>query len=147
MTDRAKIAEFLQAELASGAVAVRDLEAKARAAGLLSPDLPISQCMPFRTVANKLHVLRYRENDKWWWRLPNTKTQGDAKVIETVPETEQPAPEVSQDDIAAARRLFMEKTLRWHDSAEAQAAMKAGLESAERYLKTGDLKDLHTLED
>jgi len=63
---RQTIRAFLEAALADGAVPVRDLEAKARVATLLAPDLPISQCKPFRRAADDLHVLRFRDDDRWF---------------------------------------------------------------------------------
>jgi hypothetical protein len=148
--DRAAIRTFLRAALANGAVPVRDLESRARAAGLLAEGLALSQCMPIRTAAGKLKVLRYREDDRWWWRLPSTKMEDDVKMIETALETEpvaEPPPSPSvQDDLAAARRKFVEERLCWYHSDEARAAAQKGREQAERYLETGRLEDLFPTE-
>ena len=73
MTKREAIKALLQTTLADGAVAVRDLETKARATGLLAADLPLSQCRRLRRIAGKLHILRHREDDRWRWRLPMTR--------------------------------------------------------------------------
>jgi hypothetical protein len=80
MTKRQAIKAFLLTALADGALAVRDLEAKARAGGLLAEGLPISQSRPIRRIADKLHVLSYREDDPWWWRLPMARPQDGGKV-------------------------------------------------------------------
>jgi hypothetical protein len=132
---RRTIRAFLETALADGAVAVRDLEAKARAAMLLVPDLPISQCMPFRTVARKLKILSFREDDRWWWRLPMVEKQDDLKMIEAMPEPAPAVPVVCQDDIVAARRKIMEQTLSWHKSEEAKAVIKQSLREAEEIIK------------
>jgi hypothetical protein len=62
---RQSIRVFLEVALRDGAVAVRDLEARARAEGLLPPNLAISQCAPFRTAARKFKILSFREDDRW----------------------------------------------------------------------------------
>jgi hypothetical protein len=78
---RQTIQAFLESALADGAVPVRELEAKAPAAMLLAPDLPISQCKPFRRAADDLHVLRFRDDDRWFWELPKTGGQDAHKVF------------------------------------------------------------------
>jgi hypothetical protein len=77
---RQTIQAFLESALADGAVPVRELEAKAPAAMLLAPDLPISQCKPFRRAADDLHVLRFRDDDRWFWELPKTGGQDAHKM-------------------------------------------------------------------
>jgi hypothetical protein len=146
-TDRAAIRAFLESALADGAVRVRDLEAKARAEGLLPPDLAISQCKPFRRVAEKLHILHFREDDRWLWRLP---VQDARKPPEGAPNLELDAPDVSpepvkppaQDDLAARRRKHAEETVRWFSSPEFKEAMRKGREAVDRYLVSGNLADL-----
>jgi hypothetical protein len=56
MADREVIRAFLESVLCDGAVAVRDLEARARAEGLLEEGQVISQTMPWRTAGRKLGI-------------------------------------------------------------------------------------------
>jgi AAA domain len=67
--------EFLRAALARGEVLVTDLEAEARAAGLLKGDQPISQCRPLRDAKTALGVEVRREGfgpgSKFYWSLPH----------------------------------------------------------------------------
>jgi hypothetical protein len=147
--DRAAIRAFLCAALADGAVPVRDLESQARAAGLLAEGLPISQSRPIRRVADKLHTLRFREDDKWWWRLPMTSSQDAVKVTAPV-SVPVPAPDPSpapsvQDDIVAARRKFAEQSLKEHMELARRVAPRARA-AVDRYLQTGDLADLFPTE-
>jgi hypothetical protein len=121
--DRAVIRAFLRAELANGDLPAKEVEARARTAGLLAEDLALSQCMPFRTAANKLHILRYREDDHWRWRLPQRKAEAVSKVIEPAPKeaiTKPPPPE----DPAAARREFMKRTRAWFASEDFRLAIQ-----------------------
>jgi hypothetical protein len=60
----------LRCALASGPVPVRDLEMRAVAAGLLLPDVKISQCKAFRRTADTLGVQRYQAGRRWYWMLP-----------------------------------------------------------------------------
>jgi len=147
--DRAAIRAFLCAAPADGAVAVRDLESQARAAGLLAEGLPISQSRPIRRVADKLHTLRFREDDKWWWRLPMTSSQDAVKVTAPAPDPvpapdPSPAPSV-QDDIVAARRRFMEESIRGFEEMNRKVYQEAKV-TVDRYLQTGDLADLFPAE-
>jgi hypothetical protein len=75
------VREFLKCALANGPVAVRDLEAKARAAGLLRPDQPISQCKSFRTIANKIGVRRFQMGRCWHWTLDDVAARRKVSTI------------------------------------------------------------------
>jgi hypothetical protein len=89
MTDSQAITEFLQRELAGCAMPVRDLEARARAEGLLEAGQVISQTMPWRTAGRKLGVVHFREDDRWFLKLPSTSTQDDSKAIAADPQDAQ----------------------------------------------------------
>jgi len=159
---RAPIMAFLQTVLADGAVPVRDLETCARAEGLLAERQPISQCKPFRSTADKLRVLRFREDDRWFWQLPPASDRDDRKMPDAPPQrptdSDTLAPQydigaaadtlasgggvVSPDspstpvrDLAAERREFMEKMLRLHQTPEAHEAMRQGREQAEKVIR------------
>jgi putative DNA primase/helicase len=66
---------FLRVVLAAGSVAVSDLEADARDAGLLKPDQPISQSKPFRSARKALGIEPVKSKGSlrggWVWSLPN----------------------------------------------------------------------------
>jgi hypothetical protein len=150
--DRVAIKAFLQTALADGAVPAKDLEIKARAAGLLAEGLPLSQCHPLRRIADKLHILRYREDDRWWWRLPMTRMtsrQDDDKVTAPAPDLvlvpgPTPPPAI-QDDPAAARRKFAEQSLKRLVELTQEVAPRARA-AVDKYLQTGDLRDLFPTE-
>jgi hypothetical protein len=76
------IREFIRVALVDGPLPVQDLQQKARAAGLLPPDMPISQCKSFRTAGTKLGVRRFQSARRWLWELPkvNHMTPGAARV-------------------------------------------------------------------
>ena len=73
-TARDDAADFLRTVLASGAVAVPDLEESARAAGYLGPEQSISQSKPFRTARQLLGIKPYQakgvKSGGWFWALP-----------------------------------------------------------------------------
>jgi hypothetical protein len=66
----------LRDALASGPVDVRDLQAEARAAGLLKADQAISQCKSFRQAKDALGIQSHREgfgrDSKYKWELPRS---------------------------------------------------------------------------
>jgi len=154
MTERAKITEFLKTELVAGPVAVRQLQEKAIAAGLLTEGdgPPLWKRKPWRRAAERLEVKHDQRDRGWFWRLPADKNLQVPDDAPQVPETLLQVPTISDaslsgapsprvEDIAAARRRFIEERLHWHETPEAHELMRAARESAERYLKTGDLKD------
>jgi hypothetical protein len=145
---------FLETVLRDGAVAVRDLESKARAELLLAEGRPLSQSKPIRKAADELHVLRFRQDDQWFWQLPSVSNQDDRKMpnasspvaaasdkptvqddLVVAPDVVTPETPTAQDDLAAARRKFIEDTLRWHESDEAKAVIKRGFREAEEIIK------------
>src|SRR6476659_3788517 len=79
-TQTANVREFLRVALANGPVAVKDLEEKARAAGLLRPDQPISQCKSFRTIANKIGVQRLQKERRWFWTMADQPKQAASDI-------------------------------------------------------------------
>src|SRR6478672_1611128 len=88
------IREFLHVALANGPVAVKDLEEKARAAGLLRPDQPISQCKPFRTIADKIGVQRLQKERRWFWTMadqPKQAASDISRAADAHPDAPQPA--------------------------------------------------------
>jgi hypothetical protein len=89
VTDRTQIAEFLQRELADGPLSVRDLEERARAQGLLAAGQVFSQSMPWRTAGRKLGAVHFREDDRWFLKLPGAAAQDDSKAIAATPQDDQ----------------------------------------------------------
>jgi hypothetical protein len=77
---REVVRAFLESVLRDGAVAVRDLEARARAEVLLAEGQQLSQCKPIREIADELHVLRFRQDDQWFWQLPAVSDQDDREM-------------------------------------------------------------------
>jgi hypothetical protein len=134
-TDRAAIRAFLESALADGGVPVRDLEARARAAGLLPEGLAISQCKPIRKAANKLHILRYRDGDHWVWELPSVSGKDAQKMPASADVVQLDAQVPPVEDLAAARRKFIEESMRWYGTAEFKATIKQGLEEAEEIVR------------
>jgi hypothetical protein len=61
--------------LVAGEMSVGDIEAEAKAAGLLGPGQPISQCKPIRAARSALGVVIRREGygpgARFLWRLPS----------------------------------------------------------------------------
>ena len=70
--------------------------------------------------------------------LPQAPIATDGAKADPLSDARQSAGE----DAAAARRKFIEQRLDWYDTPEAHALMKAARASVDRYLQTGDLKDL-----
>ncbi len=68
--------EFLRAALASGPVPVRDLQSRARSAGLLGADDQIGQHKRTRLAAERLGVERFQKGRSWYWRLPGEQSAG-----------------------------------------------------------------------
>jgi putative DNA primase/helicase len=66
--------EFLQIVLANGRVKIHDIEAEARAAGLLGKDQELSLSKPFRSARTELHVRSTRDGfgpgAVYYWSLP-----------------------------------------------------------------------------
>jgi hypothetical protein len=75
------ITEFRRVTLANGPLAVQDLQTKARAAGLLGQDQPISQCKSFRGIADKLGVKRFQAVRRWWWSLPRKRNRAGKTMV------------------------------------------------------------------
>jgi hypothetical protein len=67
-------AEFLKVVLAAGPADVLEIEAEARAAGLLAEGKSVSQSKPFRSARKMLNVqiekVGFNSGAKWQWRLP-----------------------------------------------------------------------------
>jgi putative DNA primase/helicase len=67
-------AKFLRTVLADGPMAVADIEAEARAAGLLGATQPISQCKPIRSARDALGINVYQRKGQkaggWCWAMP-----------------------------------------------------------------------------
>jgi putative DNA primase/helicase len=72
MAEEAK--KFLREVLANGRMAVHDIEAEARAAGMLGPTKEIRNSKPFRKACEELGVVHTREGfgpgAKYYWNLP-----------------------------------------------------------------------------
>jgi DNA-binding NarL/FixJ family response regulator len=63
--------KFLQVQLRdASAVAVIEIEKRARTVGLLAQHSPISQDKAFRRARSRLGVLTYQQGRHWYWRLP-----------------------------------------------------------------------------
>jgi hypothetical protein len=74
-TNKHEAANFLRTVLAGGAMAVLQVEAEAREAGLLGPDSPISQNKAFRSAREELSIVPQRQGGtgakgQWVWGLP-----------------------------------------------------------------------------
>jgi hypothetical protein len=152
------IREFLNVTLANGPISVRDLETKARTAGLLRPDQSASQTKLFRRTADKLGVKRLQKERQWHWALP-TPAVADQKelasdagsvAIET-PESAVAAPEMpssgaspSSDDRDGGpmtKEEFIRASIVNCRALAREAYAEANVMVA-RYLETGDLADL-----
>jgi hypothetical protein len=63
---------------------VRDIEAQARAFGLLKPNQPISQCRPLRDarIALGLHAVRagFAKDGAWIWAKPGARAEEQAQA-------------------------------------------------------------------
>jgi hypothetical protein len=74
-TAAAECAEWLHEVLADGPRAVAEIEAEARAAGLLGDDDPIAAAKPFRAARAMLGVRSRRDGfgsaGRWLWSLPD----------------------------------------------------------------------------
>ena len=70
----ATITDFLNRALASGSLAVGELEAKARAAGLLGERQQIQHAKPFKNAKKVLRIRSIRDGfgsgGKWAWLMP-----------------------------------------------------------------------------
>ena len=70
----AAVTDFLNRALADGALAVADLEARARAAGLLGEHQQIQHAKPFKLAKKGLDIRSIRDGfgrgGKWAWMLP-----------------------------------------------------------------------------
>jgi hypothetical protein len=68
------VADFLRNSLANGALAVAELEARARAAGLLSQRQQIQHAKTFKKAKSALGIRSIRDgfggDGKWAWHLP-----------------------------------------------------------------------------
>src|SRR5438552_16943461 len=68
------VTDFLRASLSNGALAVPDLEAKARAAGLLGERQQIQHAKAFKKAKKSLGIQSRRDGfgvgGKWVWLLP-----------------------------------------------------------------------------
>lgn len=66
--------KLLREVLAKGRMVVQDIEAEARAAGMLSANKEIRNSKPFRKACDKLRIVHDREGfgpgAKYYWRLP-----------------------------------------------------------------------------
>jgi putative DNA primase/helicase len=73
-TSKEDAADFLRTALAAGRMLVNDIEAEARAAGLLKAEQPISQNKGIRNAREALGVAVRREGfgagARWFWELP-----------------------------------------------------------------------------
>jgi hypothetical protein len=153
------ITEFLRVTLANGPVPVQALQAKARAAGLLQADQPISQCKPFRTIADKLGVKRYQAGRRWFWMLvppdighlrrllkyleENPVTPESPAPIEAsnAPAPTESAPRASGIDPDDERQKFIRASIENRRALVREADAEAKVCVA-KYLETGDLADL-----
>ena len=72
MAEEAK--QFLREALTKGPMAVLDIEAEARAAGMLAPTQQIKNSKPFRKACDELGIVHSREGfgpgAKFYWKLP-----------------------------------------------------------------------------
>ena len=162
------VREFLQCALANGPVAVKDLEEKARAAGLLGADQSASQTKVFRRTADTLGVQRYQAGRRWYWMLPapaaapqvsdtlnpdlNPVASSGAGGVET-PDisaaSEMPRALAPQSSDAVAgpdfahmtREQFIKASIENRRARAAEAYAEAKVRVA-RYFESGDLADL-----
>jgi hypothetical protein len=70
--------EFLQQVLASGRMAVADIEASARSAGMLGASTPINKDKPFRAAKDALGVEATYDghNRRWFWEWGKAPSKG-----------------------------------------------------------------------
>jgi len=104
-TMASNILEFLRTALAGGPVSVQDLQSRARAAGLLEPDQPISQSKSLRTIADKLGVRRFQAVRRWWWALPGKRNRAGKTMVSDSSATS--APEILQPDDQMTTEQFV----------------------------------------
>jgi hypothetical protein len=74
--------EFLQQILANGRMAVADIEASARAAGMLGASTPINKDKPFRDAKLTLGIKTSHDghNQKWVWELGKAPSGGQGAL-------------------------------------------------------------------
>lgn len=81
--------QFLSRVLANGQMAVSDIEAEARAAGILGSAIPINKDKPFRAAKEKLCIRSYQPKGQkgsgWVWEIPNTKGQAPSERVRRPP--------------------------------------------------------------
>jgi len=156
MRDPAKITAFLKGELASGPVPVKLLQEQALAAGLIEQGKRIWQTKAWRTAARKLKVKHVQDKNGWLWMLPPVRPpaapaqvqqqEPDAPPVSAAaPDPLPDAPVPEPDDLVAARRKFMEESMRGFEEMCRKADQEAKVTVA-RYLQTGDLADLFPAE-
>jgi hypothetical protein len=137
---------------------VKRLYERAIATGLLTGDdgPPLWKRKPWRRAAEQLEIKHEQRDREWFWRLPVTENVQVPEVISQVPETFRQAPTISdvsmsdvpvlvQDDIATARRKFMEESLKRTIELAKETAPRARA-AVDKYLQTGDLRDLFPTE-
>jgi len=150
------LAEFLRVALSSGPISVRDLQTKARAAGLLEQDKPISQSKPLRSVADTLGVKRLQRMRRWWWALPAKRNRhagaSDDAGKNMAPTTEttettatspslEPPPSPSPDYSQMTQKEFVQASIKNARALASEVSAEAKI-NVEKYLQTGDLGDL-----
>ena len=78
-------AELLLTVLAKGRVSVPDIEAEARAAGVLGADQRVSLSKPFRSACDELHVVKTREGfgpgASHYWSLPEAALEAPSTML------------------------------------------------------------------
>jgi putative DNA primase/helicase len=78
-TAKDDVVDFLRHLLAEGPRAVADIEAEARAAGMLGSTTPINKDKPFRAAKEKLRIRSYQragqKNGGWVWEIPQFDDQ------------------------------------------------------------------------
>jgi hypothetical protein len=76
--------EFLVQVLAGGPLPVVDIEAEARAAGMLGHATPINKDKPFRAAKEKMRIKSYQSKGQksggWVWELPDERGQAPSGV-------------------------------------------------------------------